>query len=187
MFQLSNVVFLCVIVMLFSFPVWAELQKGLVGCWSFEDPDHIGADSSTYEHNGTVNGNGVSQVSGIGGQAAQFDGTSVIEVAATSALNTTDAISVSYWFKSSQSVPSSGSVSIVRHDGHFTAGQLRDSKNICAIAFPSVGSYFKVATTWNSVLNNNQWHHVAAVYGSGSLNIYVDGQLTAGNNDLTEQ
>ena len=174
-------------------PVWsfqtqqtASLQTGLVGYWAFDDSSDIGADFSGYHQQGTASNSGVSFVEGIGGGAVSFDGSSVMEVASTSALNSTDEITVSYWFKSTQSVPG-GSASMVRHDGHFSGGQLRDSQNISAIGFPSAGGYFKIGTVWNGVYNDDQWHHLAAVYGGGTLNMYIDGDWVAGNNSLTSE
>lgn len=178
---------LCIAVVLgFSALMYADLSGGLAGLWSFEDAGQLGSDGSPYDHHGTINGSGVTQTSGIQGSAAAFDGASVIEVPATSMLNPTNAITVSYWYKSTQAAPS-GPISIVRHDLHFTGGQLRDGQDLSTIAFDSTGARFIVGTVWNGVLNDGLWHHVAAAYGAGGYNLYIDGQWAAGNNDLTAQ
>jgi predicted alpha-1,2-mannosidase len=186
MYNRSGVVLMCLICIVWPVTVFADIASGLVGYWSFDNSADIGADGSGYGHNGTVNGNGITQTTGLQGRAAAFDGASVIEISATTLLNPTNAITVSFWYKSTQSA-SGGPFSIVRHDTHFTAGQLRDSQNLSTIAFDSTGTRFMVSTIWNGILNNGMWHHVAAAYGNGTYNLYVDGQWAAGNNSLTTQ
>jgi hypothetical protein len=179
MYNRSGVVLMCLICIVWPVTVFADIASGLVGYWSFDNSADIGADGSGYGHNGTVNGNGITQTTGLQGRAAAFDGASVIEISATTLLNPTNAITVSFWYKSTQSA-SGGPFSIVRHDTHFTAGQLRDSQNLSTIAFDSTGTRFMVSTIWNGILNNGMWHHVAAAYGNGTYNLYVDGQWAAG-------
>lgn len=72
-------------------------------------------------------------------------------------------------------------VSILRHDGHFTALQLLGGGR-AQVASWIDGSLREFAFSWKEVADTGTWHHYAASYGASSgVTVYLDGRLHASN------
>jgi hypothetical protein len=132
-------------------------------------------DATAHVNHGT-NFNTVS-IDGVAGDGRYFDGSGdYITFGNGPSLNgITDSITVSCWIKTSIAVDSN--VSIIRHDGHFTALQTATKKGYAWVAVwrpDLIANQFP----WDSVFNDNTWHHYAVMYsGSAGITIYKDGVL----------
>jgi len=136
-------------------------------------------DSSGNGFNGTATS--VSYVTGIvGPQAASFNGTSSFVQIPRSLSND---FTISFWVKTTQTGGS----------GQWYAGrglvdaEVAGSVNDFGISLESSNAAFGVGNpdttiTSTAVINDGQWHHVAAnrVNSSGAMNLYVDGVWQAG-------
>jgi len=151
------------------------LSHGLVGCWLFnEGGSNIVYDLSGQMNHGTISG--ATWKTEKFGSALSFDGSNdYAEVSNSISLNPTSSISVVAWIKSDE-VPDSDK-SIFRHDGHFTALQLRPGD--CArVALWNPDLDVSFDWTWSTSFGDNQWHHFAVTYDENAgLKLYRDGDL----------
>lgn len=158
--------------------------SSLVAQWSMnEGSETIVNDTSGNSNNGTMLNNPTWSNDGITGKALSFNGTnSRVEFGSTPSLNLTDAITVSVWFKTSQSASVGGVKSIIRHDGHFTALQF-DGTGKGRITYWINGVPKTVTFTWsNTAWSDNEWHHYAVTYNKASgMLVYIDGVQRASN------
>ncbi len=156
--------------------------SGLMASWRLnEGAGTTAGDSTGNNNNGTVTGTatwGAAPAGGVG--AFSFNGASYISGGDSQSLNTTTAISVTGWFKTTQA--STALTSILRHDGHFTALQL-NGDGTAHTALWNNGGLNQVAFNWT--YNDGNWHHYASTYDmTQGVKIYVDGTLVASNTAL---
>lgn len=118
----------------------------------------------------------VSTINASTNNALNFDGGDYIEVGGTSNLNFTAAMTVEAWIKVDafdkawQTIASKG-------DNSWRLSRAQ-SGNAIEFAVTKTGNTNFVATG-NKSVNDGKWHHVAAVYGSTFISLYVDGALDA--------
>ena len=156
--------------------------SGLMSTWRLNDGSGTSAADSTGNGNtGTVTGTaswGAGPTGGFG--AFNFSGSNYISCGDSQTLNTTSAISVTGWFKTSQAATATASV--IRHDGHYTALQLTATGN-GQTALWNNGVLNQVTFPWT--YNDGNWHHYASTYDmTQGCKIYVDGTLVASNTAL---
>jgi sugar lactone lactonase YvrE len=118
----------------------------------------------------------VSSINAATNNSLHFDGGDYVELGGTNNLNFTSAMTVEAWIKVDafdkawQTIASKGD-----NSWRFSRAQ---SGNVVEFAITkSGGSNFVV--TGNKSVNDGKWHHVAAVFGSTYINLYVDGALDA--------
>jgi len=118
----------------------------------------------------------VSSINASTNNSLNFDGADYIEVGGTSNLNFTTAMTVEAWVKVDafdkawQTIASKG-------DNSWRLSRSQGGNVIEFAVTKSAGGNFLV--TGNKSINDGKWHHVAAVYGSTFINLYVDGALDA--------
>jgi hypothetical protein len=88
-----------------------------------------------------------------------------------------EALTVMCWIKTKQNSVGHEPVSILRHDGHFTALQVSLEGNLHVVTWSS-GHINVVAFPWRGVWDDDRWHHYAVTYHHGDgIRIYKDGVL----------
>ncbi len=114
--------------------------------------------------------------------ALSFDGgEEFLTIPHDDAYNIGDNFTVEAWIFAQAWTDQSWQGSIVAKDAH-GAGVQRGFAFRCgsngALSFVMAASDWQEAVT-GSVMNTNQWHHVAAVVGNGTITLYIDGQPSA--------
>ncbi len=118
----------------------------------------------------------VSTINASTNNSLNFDGADYIEVGGTSNLNFTAAMTVEAWIKVDafdkawQTIASKG-------DNSWRLSRAQ-SGNALEFAITKPGN-INFLVTGNKSVNDGKWHHVAAVYGSTFISLYVDGALDA--------
>ncbi len=156
--------------------------SSLMASWRLNDGAGTSAADSTGNNNtGAVTGTASWGAGPTGNFTAfNFNGSSYIACGDSQSLNTTEAISVTGWFKTTMAATGGGS--ILRHDGHYTALQLTATGQ-AQTALWNNGTLNKVMFNWT--YNDGNWHHYASTYDmTQGVNIYVDGTLVASNTTL---
>ena len=159
-----------------------SLPGGLILHWTFDTSSISGntvADSSGQNHTGMINGTPVG-VAGKLGQAFQFNG-------ANSSINTaggapfTGDLTLAAWIKTTNSSRIEGLISKYDAAGSGTGYILRtDSAGHLEVVFGGLnGGSVSTPALDTAVINDGQWHHVAAVITvNQSVQFYVDGNPT---------
>src|SRR3989338_130699 len=177
-------------------PTSLGLITGLVGYWSFDDPDMAENSSgimTSYDRSGqgnhgssTIGTTAPKKVAGRIGQGLDFDGVDdYVDSSYDDNLSAIDDISFSFWFKSNKSSYTAdaeffGNNAAVAGANFFV--EIDGDGSICAddtIVF-SVRDDDAVSgdISCSGFAINTDWHHVAAVFDvSDNLKIYVDGVL----------
>jgi hypothetical protein len=159
-------------------PQDTKITNGLVGFWTFNGKD-VGTtivDVSGQNNHGYVFGAATSTSVGIGkvGQGLKLDGANnYVQVANSSSLDMTGAVTMSAWIKTSTTndyagiIQKSNSSTVGYQMGFSTAasGQLRcDLAN--GVGYAAVGNSANVL--------DGKWHHVLCVYNGTTAQLYVD-------------
>lgn len=154
----------------------SQLLPGLVALWR---GDGNGSDSVN-GFNG-VSGDGVSFENGVLGQAFHFDGSSngYVEVADAPALELTNALTITFWFKKTQLSDSRPyGEYIINKGGDWTHNEL-DYGVATGPAFvgPGIAFLFAGGNRKAGNVNNTNWHFCAitAVNGQADCAFYIDG------------
>jgi hypothetical protein len=156
--------------------------SSLMSAWRLSDGSGTSAADSTGNGNtGTLTGTqswGAGPTGNFG--AFNFNGASYFSCGDSQTLNTTNAISVTGWFKTTQAA--TALASIIRHDGQYTALQLDGAGN-GQTALWNNGVLNTVKFTWS--YSDGNWHHYASTYDmTQGVKIYVDGTLVTSNTTL---
>ena len=131
---------------------------------------------ATSNNNDGTNYNSTNTTGNIG-EGRNFDGTDdYITFGNGNSLKTiSDEITVSYWLKTSEN-PTSGYISIVRHDLHFTALQLDGSTAPKGMTVSWISGDNIKKWNWNGEFNDNSWHYFTARYDNANgLRVFKDG------------
>ena len=138
--------------------------NGLIAWWQAEDNalDIIGG------HDGTMQ-DGATFANGLDGQAFSFDGAGDYVSASDSSFPAGNSDrTISLWIKTSQvgekyffSYGSNGS------NQRFSLGMYNNRFHV---------ENYNSGSHAETVINDNSWHHVAAIWGSSSLKLFVDGK-----------
>lgn len=144
------------------------------GYWSFDD--NTASDNSGNGYDGTINGD-VFAVLGVGSTAMYFDGSSdYIEVAGSSELEQTEALTVTAWVKKPDNALQERFI-ISQHRSGDSSGYFLEAW------FNNFAFYIGDAGDPLRIISSNQfdtcWHFVAGVYDSGDMKLYVDGLIEA--------
>jgi len=140
------------------------------GLWHFEGNAD---DTSGNGNNGTAYG--ATLVTGrVGNEAYSFDGSNdYIEVPHDPSLTVGSEVSISLWVYLNSIGAYEGMVCKGINQGQYWIGL--DSGAGGEFSF---GTYhWDNKVTSNTVLSTGRWHHIAAVYNSGDVSLYLDGQL----------
>ncbi len=150
-------------------------SNGLMATWRLDETTGTTASDSTGNGNtGTVTGT-ATWGAGRNANAFTFNGSSSISCGDAQSLNTTNAISVTGWFKTTQAA----GASVIRHDGHYTALQITSGGN-AQTALWANGTLTTVPFAWT--YNDGNWHHYASTYdATQGCKIYVDGTMVTSN------
>jgi len=99
-----------------------------------------------------------------------------VELGDVSFLSSAVAFSISLWVKAPTVT---GSAETLFRSGTGTGNSITMYQSGSSILFYlGLGSVSNISgITWSGMLLNNSWRHIAAVYGSSSLSLYIDGSL----------
>lgn len=139
--------------------------------------DNSTSDSSQYGNNGTINSANCSAgVSGKLDTGCSFDGIDDnITVANSSSLTFTSSLTISIWVKANGGSEASF---VDSKAGGFNGYALQQSSsNPSFAAFSVANNSADQTVTGDVVINDSSWHHVAGVFDSGTLRLFVDGLL----------
>jgi len=152
--------------------------RGLVAYWSFDEGSgNIAYDASGNGNHGTLT-NGPKWTQGKIGGALSFDGVDdYVEVPHSSSLMPISSISISFWMKKLKD-PLRGWVGLFYKRGSENSGYngysvLLQTDGSIRWEFPGVAN----AVVDSSVLANNTWYYIVAVYDGSSMKIFINGSL----------
>ena len=161
-------------------PAAPTAPAGLVGAWAFDEGSGATtADVSGNGNPGTINGASWTSA-GRNANALSFDGAgTTVEVAASTSLDLTTAMTLSAWIKPTAS--QSGWRTIVQRqiDAYFL-----NASNDTGPLRPSGGGTFGGVTDFVSGSNPSPlgvWTHVALTYDGSMMRLYVNGTQVATN------
>ena len=155
--------------------------EGVVSYWKFEDNLY----DETQNNDGTGIGN-PEYISGVSGQAIQFNGANYIDVGTMGDFGSqvADNYTVLFWIKTNSSNKSSvygtrdsGSVVQIMFYTNYAFDKVETSGYVYAQVGGSEGGTRFPGDSPN--INNNEWHHIAVVHSpsAGSLKIYNNATL----------
>ncbi|NIO44637.1 MAG: hypothetical protein GTN36_03745 [Candidatus Aenigmarchaeota archaeon] len=158
----------------------AVLHDSCVLAFDFDEGSGIKVhDSSDYENDGTIYGNGISWTDGKFGSALDFPGTDerYVAVSDSPSLDITDEITIEAWIYP-EKIDDTGSPYIVSknydHPDEMTYAFL--------IHYSPVGQITGVLNEINingiKILSTNQWYHVAMSWNGNLAKIFVNGNKT---------
>ena len=180
---LSTVLFIASWLLVISLKVEAAIiskppaNLGLVGYWSMDEGSgSYATDSSGNKNTGTLT-NGPTWVDGKRGKALNFDGVNdYVGVANNGSLQLATALTVSVWFKTSDTTTDKG---IIRKD------TLIGTRYLYGIVLNNIagtgkvygqyynGTNFQVAST--NAVNDGNWHQAIMTISGTTLTFYIDG------------
>lgn len=151
-------------------PPCAPISIAMADWWQGEG----NANDSEGVNNGTLVG-GVSFIPGEVGQAFLFDGSSgYVSIPDSTSLDSfVTNITIELWLQVNQTTPNSDWRGIVSKGN--TSWRLQGVQGSGTIDFAANGLSTDLQGTRN--VNDGQWHHVAAVYDSTNIYLYIDGTL----------
>ncbi|MGQ9609295.1 MAG: LamG domain-containing protein [bacterium] len=160
-------------------------MEGLVGAWLFDDDsDQKAIDASKRGHDGKYIGNAKKDKNGKFGSALICDGTEAyVMVSDHDDFEFDKDFTIVCWFKNS--VPPSDHSGLITKGYHRPAGSGGNSKPWYLVYFLKTGTvdlYLRDTKDTNSramgktLINDDKWHHVAAMKEGNKVKIFVDGQ-----------
>ena len=164
-------------VFVLSLVLTSAARADLVGWWRLDEgAGTIAADSSGYNHNGTLNGN-PQWVTGYIGGALDFNGSNYVDTGYTENLTNW---TIAAWVKS-PAAPSSDSPSgPVHRENNYQFNWNHSDATFRGAAAMNVGG------TWYAAkyepLEADTWYHLAATYDGDNLIAYRDGVMITNNN-----
>ncbi|MBT4153430.1 MAG: hypothetical protein HOE53_02160 [Candidatus Magasanikbacteria bacterium] len=155
-----------------------------VGLWHLNEDSWDGTadevvDSSGNGHHGVRSGNATTVSGGKFGNAGTFDGSGdYVTIADDPALDITDKITISAWFKTS--VKDNGIISKGAHNSSDNGDYVLTHDNVNRIGFGLNNSVAYIRSTATTI--DGEWHHVVGTYdkdagGVDEMKLYVDGVL----------
>ena len=156
------------------------LPPGAIAEWKFDEGTGTqAADTTGNGHTGTLV-NGPTWTTGRQGSAIQFDATNdYVDTALESAFDFTGPFSVSLWAKRN-SWSHAWEAMVTKADSAWGVSRNATARGANFTTFNSSGSAQDL--TGSTVIDNNQWHHIVAVYSGTQKLLYVDGVLNASVN-----
>ena len=155
-----------------------ELNRGLVGHWTFDEGKGATArDVSGRDNHGTVVG-GAKWTKGIIGGALEFDGMDdFVSIPNESQFDMTGSITVSAWIQV-ESFTKPWQAIVTKGDRAWRLHRANESSSV-GFACSDLSRNQTGDLLGNRVATDGQWHHVAGVLDGTKLSIYVDGALDA--------
>lgn len=155
-----------------------SVMPGLIAYWPLDEG--VGVQAGDFSGNGstgTITG-GTWGPGKIGG-AVNFSSPSKIVCSGIESPTPVEAITVMCWIKTRQSGTEHEPVSVLRHDGRFTALQLAQDGTARAVTWGA--GHMNITTfPWRGVWDDDRWHHYAVTYHQDEgVKIYRDGQIQA--------
>jgi hypothetical protein len=156
------------------------LPPGAIAEWSLDEgAGNQTADSSGNGHLGTLVG-GPTWTAGRVSGAVQFDGTSdYIDTAGETAFDFTGPFSVSFWMKRN-GFTNAWEAMLTKADSAWGVARNFTGRSVAFTTFNASGTSQDLAGT--TIVDDSQWHHVAAVYTGTQKQLYIDGALNASVN-----
>jgi len=174
-----------------------SVTSGLISYWTFDGPDTTSAtstDRGTNRYNLTRLG-GVSAASGRRGQALKFDGVDDRVLCDTNPCSDTNSglgmgtsdLTASAWIKTASATGTIMS-KVLDYEAASPDGwafSINSSGRLRSLIRKN-GTANIVSTNDGTVLTDNVWHHVAAVFSrSGTMKRYIDGVLNGTADDIS--
>jgi glucose/arabinose dehydrogenase len=156
------------------------LPPGATAEWRLDDATGTqAADSTGNGHLGTLV-NGPTWTTGRIGGALQFDGTNdYVDTAGESAFDFTGPFSVSFWMKRS-GFTNAWEAMVTKADSSWGIARNSTSRTVAFTTFNASGTPQDLTGT--KTVDDNQWHHIVAVYTGTQKQLYIDGTLNASVN-----
>ena len=147
-----------------------SLDRGLVGCWTFDGDYTKAPDCSGNNNTGTLI-NGPTRVQGKIGQGLSFDGVNdCVSIADSNSLNVTGSITTSAWIKVASN--DSGFHEIVRKENATPWFLLLNSGNKIALSTTGAPIEYNDGFSYTA---DNQWHQVTGTFDGTTIRMYKDG------------
>ncbi|MHC4707069.1 MAG: LamG domain-containing protein, partial [Planctomycetota bacterium] len=169
-------------------------DTNLVGWWKLDDGDgNVATDSSSYNHHGTVETNGVN-VEWVAGRpndvnyALEFSGGRVL-VPDSQELRPLHQVSAAAWIKYAKQTQSSARVLVKgKNDKEAYAIEVGADNDLVFLVRdgndPNLAEYPDYdADSDKNVVERDEWVHVAGTYDGNSIKAYVNGEVVAESND----
>ena len=110
----------------------------------------------------------------------QFDGTNdYIDTALESAFDFTGPFSVSFWMKRN-GYTKSWEAMLTKADSAWGIARNGGGRSVAFTTFSASGTWHDLVGT--ATVDDNQWHHVVAVFTGTQKQLYIDGALNASAN-----
>jgi hypothetical protein len=144
-----------------------SVSADLIGHWRFDEGSGtVAYDSSGNDHDGTIYGS-PSWVSGVGGNALEFDGTDDYVGTGESLLDNMSEFTLACWVRAGN--PGSDRIGLIGQNDliemGFMSGNVEMWTNVTSTT----------STQWT--FEDNTWHHITVSGGATGTKIYFDGEL----------
>jgi len=155
--------------------------KTIIGAWLFDEGSgSIAKDSSGNKNDGKFMNN-PKWVAGKFGKALEFDGaTAYLDCGASNTLEITGkTVTVAAWLKTNNNCNQGYIYGRYNPAGPWDGYGMSIGGNLTN---GKLGFWYGNGTNWDfstSLVNDNNWHHVATVFDSAQTKFYVDGKLDA--------
>lgn len=165
---------------LFPINTQGQIDPDLVGWWALDESfGNTAADSSGYEHHGTLHGD-PNWVGGIQSGALLFDGRDdYVDCGLHPSINTLREITVTAWINPSVLSTDQKIVGNESARGGFKIGVYSNNKIEMEVRTFLGNTALNRNVNGGTVLQTDMWYHVAGVYSlqAQTIKTYVDGQL----------
>ena len=181
---------LCLIIGASTHSYAQDITTGLIAYWKLDETSGTAASDSAGSNNGSYQGGldpATDSVQGINGTALDFDGVDDFVEFSSATTDGLAVISVSLWLKTTESgtspthytsrpsfagneSPSGGSNDFILQT---------EGGNIAY--YHGLGSGDQVFVATNTLVNNDQWHHVVFTYDASETNLYLNGAFVPGS------
>ncbi|OGS34324.1 MAG: hypothetical protein A2474_07610, partial [Elusimicrobia bacterium RIFOXYC2_FULL_34_12] len=154
--------------------VFGKTTSGLVGNWRFEEnAGTTASDSSGNNNSGTLT-NSPQWVTGITGNALQFNGGNYVSIADSSSLNPVTALTMEAWFKKTEDVSYQRVLGKSNYPNWDYAIFFGNTGSLQACI--GIGGSLKYSTI-TPALSVGTWYHVAVTYEGTAIRLYINGEL----------
>lgn len=168
-----------------------DLQKGLVGHWTFDvetSNNNTAYDSSAYDNHGNFNTDDISLESGKISDSYYFNSGGGINIADPD-IDFTDSLTICFWFKTEQNYNSRRNPIHKSYGAEFSFTLENNSNGELSTYFGSAGSNTSPYATnrWSNI-PDNQWNHLVWIRDNESQNVtlYLNGEDYSSNRVRTE-
>ncbi|MBN2593180.1 MAG: LamG domain-containing protein, partial [Sedimentisphaerales bacterium] len=158
--------------------VYAEINDGLIGWWTFDEgTGTTAADSSGAGHDGSFVDSTPEWVPGMYGTALKFDGTDKVEIPNHADFHLTNAMSVALWMQPEGDQASSAKLFIKQKSGQYPYALQYDDAG--QGLFATVYASTRYDTAPHIPDFPGEWAHMCFTYDGSVLILYKDGEEVA--------